>query len=138
MFGLSDEVSKRVEQRLREEQVIWLITARADGTPQPSPVWFLWDGDTVLIYSQPNTPKIRNIAQNPTVALHLNSNYEGGDIAIFTGTARSGGAAPSSDQVAAYIEKYRRGIANLGSTPEKFAHEYSETIFVTPTKLRAF
>ena len=32
----------RVRERLVDEQVIWLTTVGADGTPQPNPVWFLW------------------------------------------------------------------------------------------------
>ncbi len=39
----------RVAQRLREEHLIWLTTVGADGTPQPNPVWFLWDGASVLV-----------------------------------------------------------------------------------------
>ena len=37
-----------VAQRLREDAVIWLTTVAANGTPQPNPVWFLWDGHSVL------------------------------------------------------------------------------------------
>src|SRR3954451_7916261 len=45
---------ERVAQRLREEVVIWLTTTGADGTPQPAPVWFLWEGETFLIYTLAN------------------------------------------------------------------------------------
>ena len=44
-----------VEQRLREEPIIWLTTVRPDGRPHTVPVWFLWDGETFLIFSQPVT-----------------------------------------------------------------------------------
>ena len=37
--------------------MIWLTTVRPDGRPEPSPVWFLWDGETFLIYSQ-NSSKV--------------------------------------------------------------------------------
>ena len=50
------DFGRRVERRLRDEYLVWLTTVRADGLPQPSPVWFLWDGETVLIYSQPGKP----------------------------------------------------------------------------------
>jgi Pyridoxamine 5'-phosphate oxidase len=36
------------ERRLRTEPIVWLTTVRADGRPQSSPVWFLWDGDGYL------------------------------------------------------------------------------------------
>ena len=42
-------------------------------TPQPSPVWFIWDGDTALIYSQPGTPSCAisgSTARQPALQLH--------------------------------------------------------------------
>ena len=72
MIDTTSEFGTRVAQRLQQEGIIWLTTVRGDGTPQPSPVWFLWDGETFLIYSQPGAPKVRNIARSPKVALHLN------------------------------------------------------------------
>ena len=47
----STPFGERIARRLREEHLIWLTTVDAFGTPQPNPVWFLWDGDTVLIYN---------------------------------------------------------------------------------------
>ncbi|MDQ6712638.1 MAG: pyridoxamine 5'-phosphate oxidase family protein, partial [Candidatus Dormibacteraeota bacterium] len=41
---------------------------RPDGIPIPSPVWFHWDGHSFLIYSQPDTPKLRDISSNPQAA----------------------------------------------------------------------
>lgn len=38
------EFGQRVRARLRDEQVIWFTTVGADGTPQPNPVWFIWQG----------------------------------------------------------------------------------------------
>ena len=65
------ERGARVAARLRDELVAWLVTVKPDGTPVPTPVWFWWDGETVLVYSQPGKPKLRNIAANPRVALAL-------------------------------------------------------------------
>ena len=49
------EFGQRVMRRLQEEVVVWLTTVDASDTPQPRPVWFLWEGETFLIYSQPDT-----------------------------------------------------------------------------------
>jgi len=56
---------QRATERLHTEEVIWLTTIGGDGTPQPSPVWFLWEEDTVLIFSEPKTPKVANIRRSP-------------------------------------------------------------------------
>ena len=59
MIDLSTELGARVARRLEQELIIWLTTVRVDGTPQPSPVWFLWADQSLLIYSQPNKQKLR-------------------------------------------------------------------------------
>jgi PPOX class probable F420-dependent enzyme len=136
MIDLTTDFGQRVERRLRHEQVIWLTTVDAQGMPQPSPVWFLWDGSTILIYSQSNAPKIRNIEANGRVALHLDSDGEGGDIVVLTGDARVEREGLLATAVPAYVKKYRDGIVGIGMTPDSMAQVYRASIHVTPTKLR--
>ena len=78
---------ERAARRLRDEPLAWLVTVSPAGQPQPSPIWFEWDGSSILLYSKPDTPKLRNIAANPRVTLHLDGNGHGGDIVIVSGTA---------------------------------------------------
>ena len=124
----------RVAQRLQSEQVGWIVTVNADGTPEPSPVWFYWDGRELLVRSQP-TAKLRNIRRNPRVAFHFNSDAEGDDVVVLLGTARIAerSRAPLDE---AYLEKYADAIKGLGSDPERFAASYSEEVLITPTKVR--
>ena len=49
---------RRIATRLRDEVIAWLVTVRRDGQPQPSPVWFLWQDPDILMYSQPDRPKL--------------------------------------------------------------------------------
>jgi len=135
LIDTTTEFGARVDRRLREEEVGWLVTVDPEGTPQPSPIWFLWDGETVLIYSQPNAPKLRNIATNPRVALHFNDEG-GGNVVVLTGTARHDETAPRVDAVPAYVEKYRAGIARIGLEPASMAAAYSAAIRMTPEQLR--
>ena len=114
------EFGARVARRLAEETIGWLTTVGADGTPQPSPVWFLWDGE----------------AANPRVSLNLDGNGRGGDIVILTGEARVDDAAPPSSALPAYQAKYATGIRQLGMTAESFAQAYSVPVRFTPAKLR--
>ncbi|HLW02008.1 MAG TPA: TIGR03667 family PPOX class F420-dependent oxidoreductase [Ktedonobacterales bacterium] len=132
----STPFGERVERRLREERVIWLTTSSADGTPQPNPVWFLWDGSSVLIYSLPDAARIANLKRNPKVALHFDGNGKGGDIIIITGEARISQNDPPADQLPIYVEKYRDFIARSFGAPEAFAAKYSVALRITPTKIR--
>jgi PPOX class probable F420-dependent enzyme len=117
----SAEFGQRVIRRLDDEEVIWLITAHPGGTPQPNPVWFLWENGTFLVYTQPNSVKLRNIAQNPRVSVHFNSDSGGGDVIIFAGEAEIDRDTPPADQNTAYFNKYRQGIASIDMTPQSFA-----------------
>lgn len=127
------------ERLLRTERVVWLTTVSADGTPQPNAVWFIWDGDTALMYSIPNQAKLKNIARNPRVALNLDSKKRGDNIVILTGTAAVDTSAPPLNKNRTYMAKYRAEIARLKlGTPAKMASEYSIAVRITPKKLRGF
>lgn len=132
------EKGARVAQWLRDDIVAWLVTVTPDGTPVPTPVWFWWDGESILIYSQRDKPKLRHIASNPRVALALTVNDVGDLRAVLTGNAAVDETAPGADELPEYIDKYRDEIARLGSDPSQFAGEYSVAIRMTPTKLRAW
>jgi PPOX class probable F420-dependent enzyme len=128
----------RAAERLGREPVAWLTTVRADGQAQSSPVWFLWDGQTFLLYSQPGAQKVRNLAANPKVALHLGDDGDGDDIVTVEGTAEVEPATPRADRVEGYLDKYRSAIEALGYEPGPFARTYSAAIRVRPTRLRAW
>src|SRR5262245_14925861 len=130
------EFGARAARRLKDELIYWLVTIGSDGTPQPSPVWALWDGATFLIYSRPDTPKLGNIGERPRVALHLDGDGRGGDIVVVTGDARIAPEEPPADQAPQYVAKYREGIKRIGMTPESFARAYSVPIRVRPRQLR--
>ena len=136
MIDTKTEAGARAEGRLRDEVMIWLTTVRSDGQPQSSAVWFLWDGDTFLIYSQPRAPKLRNIAGQPRVSLHLDGDGRGGDIVTIDGVAAIDETAPPVDQSAAYVGKYGELIGRMGYTPEAMAADYSQAIRVTPSRVR--
>jgi PPOX class probable F420-dependent enzyme len=132
------EISPQLEQRLRDEKTVWLTTVRTDGTPQPVPVWFLWDDETFLIFSQPKAQKLRNIAHNSKVALnfkHTDDFGEEGLVMIF-GAAFVDPTVPPSNQIAAYLEKYLEGIKDINMTPDSLAAEFSVAIRVKPTRVR--
>ena len=126
------------DARLRAEHVAWLVTVGPDGTPLPTPVWFWWDGETVLVYSQRDKPKLRHIATNRRVAFVMRTDEYGDDIVVVTGDASVDPSAPPADQVPDYVEKYAALIARLGADPAGFAGEYSVPIRITPTKLRSW
>jgi PPOX class probable F420-dependent enzyme len=136
MLDESTEFGQRAARRLLDERLAWLTTVSPRGTPQPVPVWFLWDGDaSILLYSRPNTPKLRNIAANLRVSLHLDGNGQGGDVVVCLGEARISDDPPA-DQVDDYVEKYAALVERNRWTPESFAADYSVPLRIALTRIR--
>lgn len=128
------QISPQVERRLRDEEIIWLTTVRSDGTPEPNPVWFFWDGASFLVYGIRNSHKLDHIARDPHVSLNFNSDEHGGNVAVFTGDAKIESTTEPLDQ--RYLAKYRSGIQQIGQTPETFTRDYGVRIRIMPKHAR--
>jgi len=139
VFDPSDPAHARALERLGTEPFVWLTTVTHDGQPSTTPVWFWWDGERFLLYSQPDKPKLRNIASNPRVGVHLQSDAVGDeDVVIVEGVAEADPQARPLHLVPEYREKYRAAIERNGWTPEGMAGDYSVGVRVTPTSVRAW
>jgi PPOX class probable F420-dependent enzyme len=132
LLDTTTEAGARADRRLREEEVAWLTTVRSDGQPQSVPIWFLWDGETFLIYSQPGRQKLKNITGNPRVGLNLNPDAHGGAVVRTEGAAEIVEDFPPATEVGEYLEKCRAANARIGYDPDGFARVYSVPIRVTP------
>jgi len=138
MIDMNTPIGQKIEQRLQQEQIIWLTTVDSRRTPQPRPVWFHWDGETVLIFSQVKGAKVRHIADNPRVALNFNTDEEGGEVGVLIGEAVLLKEPVLAGRMKAYLEKYAQGIQDIGLTPEAMLGEYPVVILVTPLAVRGF
>ena len=134
MLDLSKPQDAHVDQRLRTEPMIWLSSVRPDGRPHLVPVWFLWDGEHILIYSQPDRQKMRNLRHNQHVMLALDTAKDGEDIVMIEGTAELLESAGQTMNLPAFVEKYATRLQLMQSDPEALAKEYSREIRITPTK----
>jgi PPOX class probable F420-dependent enzyme len=127
------EFTRQVEGHLVNDQVVWLTTVTPGGRPAPRPVWFVWDGATVIIYSLPDGAKLRHIAGNEHVSLHFNCTPGGGDVVVISGRAEVLAAAPPPSEVPGMLDKYRDAIATMGYTQEWY-DSYNTAIRVTPDR----
>lgn len=130
----------RVRSRLRDREVVWFTTTSADGTPQPNPVWFLWneDDESVLIYNRNNSHRLEHVAVRPRISLHFDTDEHGDDVVVLTGVAEQAADVPPVIENDDYIAKYRAGIERIGSDPVKFAQDYSVPLRIRLTKVRGF
>ncbi len=134
----STPFGERVARRLHDERLIWFTTVDTKGTPQPTPVWFLWDEttSTILIYSRADAKRLAHLQQNPRVALNFDGNGTGGNIIVITGKAHVSTDDPPANHLPIYLEKYRNFIARGFETPEKFATIYSVPLRIRPVAIR--
>jgi PPOX class probable F420-dependent enzyme len=135
MLDVTTKWGKHAEQRLQSNRIAWLTTVGGDGRPYTVPVGFVWEGQTLLIFSQPKKQKLRNIRKNPRVTLALDETERGHDVVIVEGTAELIDDPQISMKMPAYVEKYGASIESMGWTLESMAADYSQAIRVTPTKI---
>jgi PPOX class probable F420-dependent enzyme len=139
MIDPKAKLERKAKKLIKNEYVIWLTTVDSNHIPQPRPVWFIWDNDSFLIFSQPKARKVQHIKQNGSVSLNFNTDETGdGDVIVYVGMAALDAGTPPANKVPAYLRKYRKGIKALGMTPESFSNDYSAAIRVKPTSLRGW
>lgn len=129
---------EHIDQRLRQESIIWLCTTRPDGRPHNVPVWFLWTDPFILIFALAASRKVRNIRQNPAVVLNLDSAQRGTDIVLAEGSADlltdcSVTAADTPEFVAKYTM-----LLGGASTFGEWGATFSQAVRVTVDRISAW
>jgi PPOX class probable F420-dependent enzyme len=134
MLDLTNPKHAYVDERLRKNLILWLGSVRPDARPHLVYVFFLWDGNNILIFSQPNSQKIRNLQQNPHVTLALDDTKDGEDMVILEGKAELLHDPAVKTSLPAYAAKYDSLLKSVGLTAEAMAAIYSQPILITPTR----
>lgn len=132
MGGMAFELTERIERHLTGDLIAWLTTVTPAGRPAPRPVWFVWDGAAIIIYSLNGGAKLRHIQANDQVAVHFNSNADGGDIVVISGRAELIPDAPPPSQFPGLLDKYAGAIARMGQSPQWYDDEYGVPLRITP------
>lgn len=129
------DIPGEARRRLDSEQVVWLTTIADSGRPAPNPVWFVQDGDDIVVFSSPTSHRVRNVSRRPQVALNFNSDSRGGDVVVISGTATATpNVAPSS--LAPYLAKYEAAVVDeLQTTVEAIDAVYNTEIRIRPTSI---
>lgn len=133
---MSVDIKPDFAERIQNAYYMWFTTVRDDGMPQPTPVWFIWENGTFLIYTMPGSHKMRNIKANPLVALSYSESDDAEDYLVIMGEAKVERNVPLPSQNADYMLKYTQGIADIKMTPESFDKTFSAAIRVIPTRVR--
>ena len=134
MGGMAFELTELVKRHLVGDQIAWLTTVTPSGRPAPRPVWFVWDGSDIVVYSQNDGSKLRHIEVNDQVSVNFNSAANGGDVVVIWGRAQRVPDPPPPSEFPGLLDKYGTRIREMGSTPEWYDDNYGEALRITPEK----
>jgi nitroimidazol reductase NimA-like FMN-containing flavoprotein (pyridoxamine 5'-phosphate oxidase superfamily) len=77
-----------------------------DGTPRVIPIWFHWDGETIVLGSPPNAPKVDVLPTNSKVALTIDRDEWPYHALLIRGTADVETVEDVTPEYAASAERY--------------------------------
>ena len=135
MLDFTTDFGKRLKKHLEHDEVIWFTSVSPQGVPSPNPVWFYWDGETILVYSQPASYRVRNIQHNPNVALNLAPSGSN-DSEVFVIVGEASIKPGNKTMPPGYWAKYKKLLPGIGTTVEGMIRDYSVEIRVTPLRAR--
>ncbi len=120
---------------LAADHVVWLTTITDAGAPAPYPVWFVLDGEDIVVFSEPKARRLHNIGERPLVSLNFNCSPFGDDVWILTGRATTtAGKRPS--EAPGYVDKYGESIVrDLNTTVEAVDATYNVEIRIRPERI---
>jgi PPOX class probable F420-dependent enzyme len=114
--------------------VIWLSSIRPDRRPHLLPVWFSWDGRSILVFSKPHAQKVRNLRVDPRVMVAIGQPGLDFDVELVEATAELCATLPSEPVPAPFVAKYAASMAQAGITADKFRSVYSQPIRIKPER----
>jgi PPOX class probable F420-dependent enzyme len=119
---------------LQRTSVVWLSSVRPDGGPHVVPLWFLWDGESILVFSKPGAQKVRNVRAEPRVMVAVGQPGLAFDVELIDAVAELA-REPSSRLLSdEFARKYADLADRAGITFDRFAAVYEQPIWIRPTR----
>lgn len=128
------ELTEQIERHLIGDQIAWLTTVTPSGRPAPRPVWFVWDGSAITVYSVRGGAKQRHVAVNDAVSVHFDSGPGGGDIVVISGHARVVPDAPPPSRFPGLLDKYLPAIEAMGESARWYDENYNVALHIAPER----
>ena len=129
-----DRPRPSVQRALERSDVIWLSSVRPDRRPHVLPMWFTWDGESIMVFSKPHAQKVRNLRLDPSVMVAIGQPGIDFDVELIDATAELE-STPTVDLLSpAFLAKYQQLMARGQLTPERYAEVYSQPITIHPQR----
>jgi PPOX class probable F420-dependent enzyme len=95
----------RIARFLAAKEVVVLATVSADGGPLAMPMWFLHDGDSLVMISVDGLSKVRNLRKDPRVSVVAETGTRGAEIKNLVVQGRVEILGPTPER-AALVERF--------------------------------
>jgi PPOX class probable F420-dependent enzyme len=91
---------------LRSKNLARLAYSWTDGSPRVVPIWFHWDGETLVFAGPPGAPKNRAIRRDPRVAITIDHAGPPARVLLVRGRAIVDDVAGIAPEYASAAERY--------------------------------
>lgn len=119
---------------LERDAVVWLSSIRPDGGPHLVPLWFVWDGVSILVFSKPHAQKVRNLRADPRVMVAVGEPGDEFDVELIEAIAELAQVPTRRVLPEAFACKYADLAARAGITFDRFVAVYSQPIWIHPSR----
>lgn len=128
------ELTEQIERHLVNDRVAWLTTVTPEGRPMPYPVWFVWDGSAIMIYSVNTGARLKHIEQNNTVSVNFNTDFDAEEYVVIWGRAERVEDAPPPSKFPGLLEKYQARMTEMGASPQWYDDNYGVLLRIVPER----
>lgn len=122
------------DEFLREANVAILGTVDAKGRPHGAPVWYLYDGDDIVVSTGRDSKKHRNVQANPNVSLVMDTKAAPYYAVLVQGTAEVEPPLSEDDRVRLVVRYLGEERGKWYADSTKDGHSGTVTLRVRPTK----
>ncbi len=126
------EVTPEMEEFLASQRNLVLATIRRDGTPQLSPVWYVWRDGAFYISTLNSTVKWKNLLRDPRCSGIVD--HDGGQYVFVSGVAELDDG-DVWDQTLEIVERYKTPDEIDAYMEELFTDRHQTIVRLAPERL---
>lgn len=123
-----------IADALEHQDVIWLSSTCPDGRPHVMPMWFVWDGDAITVFSKPHAQKVQNVRFDHRVMVAVGEPGPDFDVELVEAIADLLPMQAPCLLPDTFVRKYGRRLVDDGLTCERYAEVYAQTIRIRPVR----
>ncbi|MCI3929227.1 pyridoxamine 5'-phosphate oxidase family protein [Streptomyces sp. AN091965] len=110
---------------LTAERTCRVATVSADGTPHASPLWFVWDGTSLWLYSLTRSRRWADLGRDPRIAVVVDAGEAYGELrgAELAGTVERVGETPRTGEPCSELDTVERLFARKNFGLDAMVHD---------------